>query len=362
MCKGLFSMLNNGIKKIKNNSVSFIHDMNDKVSELFQDERNREYSSIYTLCWYLSLGGLFCYVFGCFEQNKVESISSVLNTIITCLGIIIAIIITYFFSKLYSERSERIIRKQHIDKYAIRITAVRRISSLLKSHHDFWNQFEGLKHKLNTENKHMTLPEFRSLDYDSLIKLTRDLGEDPVQTYLSIKYLEKPSGVPFNPFSMYNHRNYTLNELENMEYACSVIWNFFSDYYKDSNWANMHSHQRNAIEQNLKVIYPNHELHNKKLLVNVFSDIQEDIQKAYYLTFVNKISVFKLYGRILINILVFVVIILISVFLLNIMCVNASFYKNIIVSVFIVNLIDFFRNIYKRVKTDLNITEIYRNG
>lgn len=257
-----------------------------------------------------------CILLAFFENKKVEYGSSVriLETIISCLGIFIAIIITYFFSKLYSERSERIMRKQRIDKFSIKITAVRRIATFLKSQHEFWDNFKHLRYKIDTQNRYMTLPSFLDLNFDDLMKFTKDIGEQPIQTYLSIKYLEHPSPSIFNPFSLHNHRNYTLDELYTMKYACSVIWSFFDRNYTNEDLNIIKSFYKEPIIENLKILYPEKDSFDNRLLVNVFSDIQPVLEESHYLTYINNISIFGIYGRILYNVLIFISIILSSVF------------------------------------------------
>ncbi|NDW11159.1 hypothetical protein [Dysgonomonas sp. 520] len=225
------------------------------IKQYYIENRDNILSYLWIVVRLLCLLSFGCILLAFFENKKVEHESSVgiLETIISCLGIFIAIIITYFFSKLYSERSERIMRKQRIDGFSIKITAVRRIATLLKSQHEFWDNFKHLRYRIDTQNRYMTLPSFLELNFDDLMEFTKDIGEQPVQTYLSVKYLEHPSPSGFNPFSLHNHRNYSLDELDIMKYACSVIWSFFDKNHTDRDWNLIKSFYKDPIIENLKI-------------------------------------------------------------------------------------------------------------
>ncbi len=315
---------------------------------------------------YTILLGLGYFITKIFDTYKVEENEStrILETLITSLGIFLAIIITYFFSKLYSERSERIVRKQRIDEFSIKITAVRRIAALIKSQNEFWDQFANgnLRYKLDTLNRNMTLPKYLNLTPDEYSDFSKKVGEIPVQPYLSIKYLESPNRSILNPFSSYNHRNYSLYELETMQNACGVLWRFFDRSFENSDWDIINPFFKKPIVKNLKLLYPNAASHDKALFVNTFSDIQTTMEESFHLTYLNNISIIGVFGKIILNVSVFMLILLSSIFLLNINLMYSSKLTNIIISLFIVNMIDFLINLYQGIKKDLQIDEIYKTA
>ena len=78
------------------------------------------------------------------------------SNLITTISVLIAIIITYLFSKLFSEKSIRIDRKKDIDDLAKRLTYLRRIAFHLIGMHEFW-KFNGFYPKSVIDTKYPDL-------------------------------------------------------------------------------------------------------------------------------------------------------------------------------------------------------------
>ena len=75
--------------------------------------------------------------------NKKE----LLNMLVSVISIIVAILVTYLFSKLFAEKSIRIERKKEIDEFSKKVTYLRRVAFQIRKMYSFWNHQE---HKLKT--------------------------------------------------------------------------------------------------------------------------------------------------------------------------------------------------------------------
>jgi hypothetical protein len=290
----------------------------------------------------------------------------ILSVLISTVGIISAIIITFLFSKLYSERNERIQRKIQIDGFSKKLTALRRIAHFLRSSHEFW-RFNKTKQHLDNKYKNLTLAKFMRMDYDKSTALIDEIegSELTVLAYLSLKELEKPAPSSFSFYSPVWLVNYGLNDLARYQDACRRIWSFF-DEFKDRVNASLISRfeQINLID-NLKLVYPEtsqFEITNS-IFYNLFNDFPEKfIREHYYLTRLNSKPLGVSLTGLLINLTLLIVILAGGVVLLSIQM--NEYYSimllNVIVSLFIISVIDMTINIILSIKKELTIDEHYQ--
>src|SRR5690606_30789049 len=114
-----------------------------------------------------------------FFNNETEIIEykEIIKTILTTTGVTVAIIITFLFSKLFSERNERIERKRLIDIESKKITAFRKICHFLRSSNEFWNPFGNLKRKLDREYNNLTLRNYDEIiNYEEYEKFLEEVN------------------------------------------------------------------------------------------------------------------------------------------------------------------------------------------
>src|SRR5690606_32752157 len=95
------------------------------------------------------------------------------------------------FSKIFSERNERIERKKQIDHYSRKLTALRRLSHKILTHSDIIWLNTGIE-DIHHHFPGLTLFKYRQCNYDQLkdIGEKTKLGEILIQALLAAKWLE----------------------------------------------------------------------------------------------------------------------------------------------------------------------------
>src|SRR5260221_7248607 len=226
-----------------------------------------------------------CYFFiesGQIDLNKGDM---VLGTIITSLGIIIAIVTTFIFSKIFSERNERIERKKLIDLYSRKLTSLRRLSHKIQTHTEtLW---------LNTNPSEitrlypdLTLWTYRDGSYEKFKEISEktNLGEGIIQAYLAARLLEgsRPLEYMLNPTY---HKNYSLDEISTYREASIFIYSFLSDHQGDIRLDHLHEYWATGLEEEVQKINSSKEKLTIKSLYLVFNDAYTDyLVRLYQLT------------------------------------------------------------------------------
>ncbi len=335
----------------------------------FRQLKKRILSLLRIFIWYLILIALGYAVFRFQRKNLLppSEYKNILTTLISTIGITTAIIISFLFSKLYSEKTERIERKRIIDKLSKKLTALRKIVHFLLRSFDFWRINNNIKRFLDNKYKRLTLYEYDKMNYDDFKAFHEEvqIGELAAQAYLGLKEIK---GLVPSDFVFYDRllrKNYSLNELAIMQVSCQRMWAFMDEYNQElRDVSSLSVLETKPFKENLKIIYPNFKPEdlNNNTFKNLFNDFPEEfIPEQYYLTQRNRKSFGKFFNALLVDLIFFVVLIISSVFLLSI---NYSehykmLYTNIIVSGFIISVIDLLVNVINSIKKELKITDFY---
>lgn len=333
-----------------------------------KDNRKSVYKQILRMFKYfvLLLLGALLYDFQRDHLISEENWKDVLIVLISTVGIISAIIISFLFSKLYSDRNERIQRKILIDGFSKKLTALRRIAHFLRSSHDFW-RFNKSKQHLDNKYKNLTLEKFINMDYEKYTAFIDEIegSELTVLAYLSLKELEKPAPSSFSFYSPVWLVNYGLNDLARYQDACRRIWSFFDEFKERVNASVISKMEQNNIIDNLRLVYPENsqfEITNRTFY-DLFNDFPEKfIREHYYLTRLNTKPLGVSLTGLLMNLILLIIILAGGVVLLSIQI--SDYYSilllNVIVSLFIISVFDLTLNIISSIRKELKIDEYYQ--
>ncbi|MDM1678955.1 hypothetical protein HX069_07265 [Myroides odoratimimus] len=286
----------------------------------------------------------------------------------------VAIIVTYLFSKLFTEKNIRIDRKKEIDELSLKITYLRQISFYILSLHDFW-KFKSnvnVKSKIDSKYPYLTYEIYKQVDsklenmsYEEWSKLNEDINGMSGQAYLALKGLQDGD----HDFSMYSEikpRNYSLTDIERyIEYSGS-FW-YFLDRSDDSivNFNNCNKYWLLKINE----LY--FKIMNKKIDEDRYKqEIKEMFSrfdsvffvKHYFFSRLNSDIFPYSYKSILINMFIFVLILVYSlvIYVVNIEMEIAVLSVTILLSFFISNTIDLIYITIYSIRQELNIKEIFR--
>jgi hypothetical protein len=296
----------------------------------------------------------------------------ILDNLISTNSVIIAIIITFLFSKLFAEKTIRIERKKEIDELALKVTYMRRIAFHIRGLHEFW-KFDNINIKSIIDNKYNKLTyeeyrgygKFKNKTYEEFKKIDQDIYGTDGQAYLSLKELEDGENL-FNFFSEFNPKNYSLNDIERFrEYSGSFLYLLENSDDSIVNFNNVSSYKKTFIEElYLKIMKTSiNKSDYKGSLKNLFSHFESEIfDKIQYLISLNSNPFPKILINSFLNLLVFLVLLISSLFIL---IINLNYYYSFVlsigvISIFIANTIDLIILTYYSIKDELNINEIYK--
>ena len=306
-----------------------------------------------------------------FSDNhlKLSDYNYIITTILTTTGVTVAIIITFLFSKIFSERNERVERKRQIDIESKKITALRKICYFLKSAHDFWVPFGNLKDKLDKKYSNLKLKSYdaETLSFDNYQAFLDEVnyGELGGQAYTGIREIagNEISGLVYYDSQL--RKNYSLDEISFIQDASSRIWSFFDTYKADMvDITKISQNHRKQIEKNIKLIHPEYEpaeINNEKLQ-SLFDEVNEAItRKMYMLTQKNNKFLGRRMNLLLLDLILFVLIILSGVFILSLNYVDFKkiFDIQVWISIFIISVIDLIINVIYAIRKELVIDDFY---
>ncbi len=318
---------------------------------------------------------IFCISFWIFYNFSCPYIFekvTILGNLITTISILIAIIITYLFTKLFSEKTIRVERKKDIDQLAKKVTYLRRLSFQLIGMHEFWKFGKNFNPKQTIDYKYpnLTWEQYRGLDDKNLDKrnyrqISEDIGEISGQAYLALKGLQDSENdyVMFGEFHPYT---YKLEEIFKYRDYTNAVWYFFDN--SDSKIVNLRKENRywlNFVDQLYFKIFNqeiNKEDYNGEMKKTYAFFESEIFDKLLYLTNLNSKKFPNVLKYSFFNMLIFLLILILSIFLLvlNIKEYLIFSFSIILLSLFIANTIDLIVISYFAIKKELDINEIIK--
>lgn len=302
--------------------------------------------------------------------NKTDTLS----TMISVISIILAIIITYLFSKLFSEKTIKIERKKEIDELSKKITYLRKIAFHIRGMHEFWKFKDiNIKSRLDHKYSELTYERYRGLvlkdekefTYEESSKIDEDIYGTSGQAYLALKALEDGENS-FVFFSEFNPKNYSLEDIGRyIEYAGS-FWYLLDRSDKDTvNFNNVNKYNLKFIDDLYLKITGNqiNKEDYRKSIKDLFSHFNSEIfEKHYFLNNLNSDNFPPIFKSSFYNMLVFLILLILSLFVYVIDVNNIFNYLASItlLSLFISNTIDLILITMQSIKTELNVTDIYK--
>lgn len=319
------------------------------------------------------------FIFSCiilFNNTSESSFNKkeVLSLLISIISILFAILVTYIYSKLFTEKTIRIERKKEIDEHSLKITSLRNIAFHILGLHEFWKfQDANIKSAVDYHYPDLKYEEFRGYDLPGLRQFTHDEWKEindkiystSGQAYLALKGLTDGE----NDFSFYhvvNPKNYSLDNVQSFIEYCNSFWYLLENSDdKIVNFNKVHSYWLEPIYESYfritgkKIKKENLKDEIKNLMVLFTTEIFE---KHYYLTKLNSDFFPKIFRQNLFNLLIFLIILILSLF---VFVIDFSIFYNyfltlILVSLFVSNTIDLFVLTIKSIRTELEITEIFK--
>jgi hypothetical protein len=247
------------------------------------------------------------------DENTVAT----LETVITAQGIIIAIITTFIFSKIFTERNERIGRKRIIDSYSKKLTALRRLAHKLIAHNEFWlNEDPKI---IDDKCSGLSVFQFRELDYKTYSEVIKDTGlsEMTIQAYLAAKWLEGPNTGMYEMIDPMYKKNYSLEEIGYYREASIFIYSFLSEYQASIGFNHLPEHWLNGIKEELEKIRESKIQLDVRAIYMTFNDAYEDfLVRLYELTQKNTKNLGSSFEGLFFDLFLASILIILSVFTL----------------------------------------------
>lgn len=295
-----------------------------------------------------------------------EKADSLINLMVSVTSITLAILVTFFFSKLFAERQDRIQRKATIDEYSKKVTALRRIAHRIKEDHEIWKFAPTVKRKLDSEYPSLTVEQFRSLEYEKYSSITKELdGELAPQAYMALRGLENEEQSNFEFYRSFKLENYSLNAIANFKEYCGFFWAFCEEYKSDLTFSNTSSFHLNPIREDfMKIMGRKIDDDNfLKEIMYLFSEFQEKIfPEMYYLTEQNQRRLEYHFMWTIINLIVYIAIMISSIvlFIQPICLWTKRLILMALTSLLIVNTVDLIAGLFMSIPRELNIKEFYK--
>jgi len=263
-----------------------------------------EKTSIVPLIKLLGILLLAIFLTHVFRQSYVtiNKTNELLMAIASATAIMVAIIVSYLFAKLFAEKEKRIQRKTLIDEYSQKITAFRRIAHFIYSDVKFWNHFSNVKSNCEKANyKDLTMEDYDKNYEKEDETYKNELGSDTVvQAYLAIRDLQSSERSSFEFYRSFKLRNYTINELILYKDAC----NRFSYFLREKKNDVLNFWNINELKQNyLFITQKNIEVDNLiEPIREIFGDFEAKLlHECYYLTKLNETKLPNEFINIIVN-------------------------------------------------------------
>lgn len=325
--------------------------------------------SLYILSFSLSSIILFSFT----PINNFDK-KELLGIIVSISSIIVAIIVTYLFSKLFSEKTIRVERKKEIDEFSKKITYLRRMAFHIKGMHNFW-RYKNVNLKAIIDQKYPDLiyEEYRGYEvngikkftYEELSKINDDIYGTDGQAYLALKALEdNEDTLAF--YEEFNPKNYSLEDIGRYYEYANSFWYFLDRSERETyDFQRVHRYTLNFIDElYIKITGTQINQGNyRESLKNLFTLFEAEIfKKHFYLTKLNSNTFPRSFQISFVNMLVFLLLLILSLFFFTISLENISAYKStlFLISLFVSNALDLIAITYLSLKSELVVNDVFK--
>jgi hypothetical protein len=297
------------------------------------------------------------YFFFILKDNIIsnEKYSSILQITLSISGILIAIITTFIFSKILTERNERINLKYRIDEFSIKINSLRKISKILTSSSNFWiNNCRNIFHEYPNIDL-FTLREFNYDQHTDFINITHT-SDLTSQAFLGLHIIQ---GDDIDQLSLhYTYRkNYQIEELYKYQDCCSQMFAYTEEYHNRvsfEEWATT-----DILNEFRKFEYPVAVVTGKSI-GSLFDDFNTKyIPNLIKLTSKSRESIGQIYNWIFVDMVFALLILSISIIGLTFCTLPNDVVIAIVLSIILV-MFDIVLNTFQSLKTEIQIKEFYK--
>ena len=297
----------------------------------------------------------------------IERADNLTNLIVSVTSITLAILVTFFFSKLFAERQDRVQRKATIDEYSKKVMALRKIAHRIMGDHKFWEFAPKAKQNLDNKYKNLSVEQFRSQKWKDYDKLTKELGgELAPQAYMALRGLLNNEESDFEFYKSFNElKNYSLNEIGRFIEYCGFFWAFCDEYKQDLTFENTSAYYLNQTKEEFVKI-KGRKIDDSNILkeiMNLFSEFQEKLlPEMYFLTEQNQRKLPVHFSWIIVNLIIYIAIMIGALFLYLLpMCLwTKNTLLLILTSLLSVNTIDLIAGLFMIIPRELRINEVYK--
>jgi hypothetical protein len=297
-----------------------------------------------------------------------------LDLLVSVNSVIVAITVAYLFSKLFSEKAIRVERKKEIDDLSKKITLLRRIAFRIRKMHDFWRyRDKDLKAIIDRKYPDLTYeeyrgikgPQWRVLDYEEMVRIGEEIYGTDGQAYLALKGMED-SDDEYSFYVEFNPKNYSAEEISRyIDYSRSFMYFLENGDRVHYDFARVNRYHLDILaDLYFKITGRNIDDSNfRKSLSDLFNSFEEVFfRKHYYLSRMNADVFPKVFRINFFNLLVFLVLLLSSIFLFTIDLSEVLGYRGtlFILSLFVSNAIDLIAITFVSIRSELDVNDIFK--
>lgn len=302
--------------------------------------------------WYIFLGVIayLLYQFISSHQKSDFSTETSLPNLLTTIGIMNAILITFIFSKLFAEKADIIKRKQEYNALILKVNAfIKIISSLIQNN---FTQYISTPINFHSKEK-LSSDKYSVFNHQKTI----DGALNDAKTYfLNFKDVNLPN-------SFFLNKANTEVLLEYLERECNDYFNLL----KDIGISNFHfnifpKEMTRYIEDNIQTIYekPDTSYLKDTTFFQVFKDMLEiHIPNLRRINYFENYSMDNTFNLLIIDFILSFILIIVGLLSLNISISSGTelAINNLIVSFFIVMVIDILKNVIFAIRNEINIAK-----
>lgn len=277
----------------------------------------------------------------------INGVKIALPNIISTIGIMNAILITFIFAKLYAEKSEIVARKKRMHQLSDKINALKKITYILFRKNQFWNNPKLIAEYQN----YSKLKEEKNKPGDYSAELTEGL--------LLLRILDEFIDNIDDDYITYNKFNQIIYTQEDLENISSTLWLLLELMQSNSEEflkvEDLSQHDQNIIIENINIINESESIsifNNNTLSQTIHDYIHIFLEEHSILRALNSRAARSYFNNLLFDLFVFVVLIIAGLILLNVTSKPATelLVNQLIVAVFIATVIDILKNIVLAVR------------